>query len=147
MAYVVVAVAFFALLAFAGREILRRRLIRPIRESQEGSPVSFQTPILVKRATAPRWALGSRVFNLVVSPKVVAVLGPIGLQSWYLSAPQSTVELDRSGKTEWLILSGPEAGKPMEIWLRPTESGQLWGTWSALVSEGVEPLTEPPMLG
>jgi hypothetical protein len=146
MAYAIVAVAFFALFAFAGREILRRRQNRPIRETQEVSSVTFQTPILVKRATAPRWALGSRVFNLVVSPKVVAVLGPIGLQSWYFSAPQSTIQLDRSGKIEWLILSGPDAGKPMEIWLRPTDSGQLWGAWSALVSEGVEPLTEPPLL-
>ena len=139
--------------AFAGitfmivREVRSARNPRPNRDAQDGLPVRFRCSVYYKRDAGPSWALGAVGFDLVVRRGSFAVLGPGECASWYLSATPSTVEWcspTRRGP-DWIILGGNEQGNPVRLWLRPHDSHSLWDIWSALVSEGAEPLTDPPL--
>jgi hypothetical protein len=67
-----------------------------------------------------------------------SVLVSLGAADQCRVAPSDEEEsrLDRPGRGR--------TGQPVRLWIQPRDSDRLWEMWSALISEGPEPLTEPP---
>ena len=147
VAYVLIGLAAVVLATFVVREVSRRRQTRSLRDVLDGQPIRFQTPVLIKRDSAPRWALGARGFTLVVRPGSFAVAGPGESQSWYFQANESSVEWSQESGRDWIVVTGSDSAKPVHLRLRPAQKARLWESWSALVSEGATPLTDPPLTG
>ena len=147
--YVIIIVFFAVLVAVIINEVRRSRSPRPGRDASGGLPVRYRAPVFFKRDRAPTWALGALGFELFVKDGLIAVIGPGEGASSYLVARDTTIERcnPTNRSPEWIVLTGKEDGKPVRVWIRPRDGGSLWEMWSAIVSEGTEPLTDPPLMG
>ena len=141
------AVAAVALAILVLREVRRNKQTGSVREGMEGQPIRFQTPVHFKRDSAPDWALGAAGFSLVVRPGSIAVIGPGESQSWYFSAPESSVECSQGKRKDWIVITGTDSGSLVRLCISPTDRNCLWEAWSALVGEGAAPLSDPPLPG
>jgi hypothetical protein len=106
--------------------------------------------VKLKRDSAPGWALGAAGFTLIVRSKAFSVVGITESQSWYFTAPESTIEWEQSrtptrATKDWIVIGGTDSGKRMQLRISPTDKGRLWEAWSALVSEGAVALSDPPL--
>jgi hypothetical protein len=146
------AVAFVALGVVITLELRLNRRNRPIWDKEEAEPIRFSTAVLLKREPALRWALGARGSTLIVRSKAFSVAGPGESVSWHFNAPDSTIEWVQSrigfrAKQEWIAIEGTDVAtdKQVRLSISPTDIDRLWDTWSALVSEGIVPLSDPPL--
>jgi hypothetical protein len=135
------------------REFRRRRLLRPLRDAQEGDPVLLRTSVTLKLdpsvLAAPRWALGAAGFVLTVRPNAFSVVGPGPTQSWYFKASDATIQADRTRTPwgtlrDWIVVSATDLGKPVRLSISPFPKNHVGDAWSALVTAGVTPLSDPP---
>ena len=146
MAYVIVAIAVVVFGVIGFRGFFRSRQTRSQRRRESAEPARLVAPVSLKRDSARGWWRGARGFTLIVTDKAFAIAGPGESQSWYFAAPESTMRWEQTETTnDWIVLEGTDSGKRVRLHISPAEKGRLWETWSALVSEGVVPLTDPPL--
>jgi len=150
--YVIAAVAFVALGVGVAYELRQNRRNRPIWDKEGAEPIRFSTPVLLKREPARSWAGGARGFTLIVRNEAFTVAGPGEAVSWHFTAPDSTVEWVQNripirAMQEWIVVEGTDSasGEHVRLSISPTDVDRLWDAWSALVSEGAVPLSDPPL--
>ena len=139
MAWIIGAVFVVVFAGVAVQQIRRRRGVRTQRELQESEPLISSSAVLVKRESAPRWALGARGFRLNVRASSFAVIG-IASQSWYFRSSETTIGRQRSksllGWREWITVSGFDGEEGVTIWMRPSNGSAVDDIWDPLIRSG-----------
>lgn len=148
MTYLILSCVVLVFGSLVVREVLRRRMLSATRRAQAQEGLVYQTPVKLKhlsrRTRTPRWTQGAAGFELRVRKGAIQVVGPGALNSWYLSAPQVTIQLVRDrtpwgGTKDWIRIDGIEGDKAIGLEVSPTSQGQVVEAWNALLFAGAHP--------
>ena len=141
-----------------GRIWSRRHREAPLRREIRARDVSFRMiPDQVRVSDPggwPKWAGVSAPMSLFVkgdaievSSTVAALRVVMGLE-YYFPAAETSIELSRSPsrifRRDWIVLTGRQAGKDIQVAVTTTDRSSLVEAWSALVAAGAIPAGLPP---
>jgi len=155
MGYVVVAVAATIIVVVVVRIQIRDRRMQPLRAVVNEQDVSYQIGVDVKYRTGLGWSrktlLGMKL--IVRSHSIQVTLGRSPLarslgSDWTFEAAKTTMCKSRSPSSrfrqrDWIILSGMELEKKVELAISETEHTEE--VWEALAGCGVQPTCESPV--
>jgi hypothetical protein len=141
-----------------GRIWFRRHREAPLRREIRARDVTFRMiPDQVKVSDSggwPKWAGVSAPMGLFVRGDAIEVSSTVaplrvvmGLE-YYFPAAETPIELSRSPsriyRRDWIVLTGRQAGKDIQVAVTTMNRSRLLEAWNALVTAGAIPAGLPP---